>query len=228
MLKKAGIEYQASLTHSANHAGYYPGAVPVSIKLLFTPDEGKVLGAQVIGLSGVDKRVDVFATAIMTGATVETLEKLDLAYAPPYGSAKDPVNIAGYVGHNILKGEVEAVYWDDVDVVCQEKKCFILDVRTKEECETGMVHEAVNIPVDELRDRLDEIPKERRILIYCQVGLRGYVAYRILKQNGFDSRNLSGGYKTYEIVTGKQANEDVYEHDHITYKDEILKGKPSA
>lgn len=228
MLKKAGIPYRASLTHSANHAGYYPGAVPVSIKLLFSPDEGKVLGAQVIGLKGVDKRVDVFATAIISGATVADLEELDLAYAPPYGSAKDPANIAGYVAHNLLKGDMEAAYWSDVDRVCEEGKCFILDVRTPGEYALGKLKGAVNIPVDELRDRLDEIPKNRRVLVYCQVGQRAYVAYRILKQHGFDARNLSGGYKTYEIATGKQANVDVYEYDRVTLKNEIIKVKPNT
>lgn len=225
MLKKAGIPYRASLTHSASHAGYYPGAVPVSIKLLFMPDEGKLLGAQVIGLAGVDKRVDVFATAIMSGATVVDLEELDLAYAPPYGSAKDPVNIAGYVAHNILKGDVQTAYWYDVDPICEEKKCFILDVRTPRECKLGMVATAVNIPLNELRDRLDEIPKNKRILVYCQVGLRAYIACRILTQHGYDAYNLSGGHKTYEIVTGKQANEDVYQYDRITLQNEIIKVK---
>lgn len=225
MLKKAGIPYRASLTHSASHAGYYPGAVPVSIKLLFSPDEGKILGAQVIGLQGVDKRVDVFATAIMSGATVVDLEELDLAYAPPYGSAKDPVNIAGYVAHNILKEDVRTAYWYDVDRVCEEKKCFILDVRTPQECKLGMVATAVNIPLNEVRDQLDEIPKDKRILVYCQVGLRAYIACRILTQHGYDAYNLSGGYKTYEIVTGKQANEDIYQYDRVTLQDEIIKVK---
>ncbi len=228
MLQKTGIPYKASLTHSANHAGYYPGAVPVSIKLLFSPDDGKVLGAQVIGLAGVDKRVDVFATAIMAGATVADLEELDLAYAPPYGSAKDPANIAGYVAHNILKGDLEAAYWNDVDQVCEAGQCFILDVRTPGEYALGNLKGAVNIPVDELRNRLAEIPKDRRVLVYCQVGQRAYVAYRMLKQHGFDVRNLSGGYKTYEIATGKQANVDVYEYDRVTLKNEIIKVKPTA
>jgi rhodanese-related sulfurtransferase len=225
MLNKAGMHYQASLTHSASHTGYYPGAVPISIKLLFTPDEGKILGAQVIGLDGVDKRLDVLATAIMSGATVQDLEELDLAYAPPYGSAKDPINIAGYVAHNIIKGDVQAVYWYDVDRVCEEGTCFILDVRTPLECKLGEVLTAINIPIDELRDRLDELPKDRRILVYCQVGLRAYVACRILKQHGFEAYNLSGGYKTYELVTGKQANEDVYQYDRVTLKDEVIKLK---
>jgi len=225
MLKRAGIDYRVSLTHSASHAGYYPGAAPVSIKLLFTPDEGKVLGAQVIGLDGVDKRLDVFATAIMSGATVANLEELDLAYAPPYGSAKDPVNIAGYVAHNILKGDVQTAYWYDVDRICEEGKCFILDVRTPGECKLGMVATAVNIPLDELRDRLDEIPKDKRILVYCHVGLRAYIVCRILTQHGRDAYNLSGGYKTYEIVTDKQANEDVYEYDRVTLQGDVIKLK---
>lgn len=225
MLKKADIPYRASLTHSASHAGYYPGAVPVSIKLLVTTDNGNILGAQVIGLDGVDKRVDVFATAIMSGATVADLEELDLAYAPPYGSAKDPVNIAGYVAHNILKADVNAVYWYDVDRICEAGTCFVLDVRTAAECKLGMLQPAVNIPLDQLRDRLNEIPKDRRILVYCQAGLRAYIACRILTQHGYDAWNLSGGYKTYEIVTGKQANEDVYEYDQITLRDEVIKVK---
>ncbi len=228
MLKKAGMPYKASVTHSANHAGYYPGAVPVSVKVLFSPDDGKLLGAQVIGLHGVDKRVDVFATAIMAGMTVADLEELDLAYAPPYGSAKDVVNIAGYAAHNLLKGDVTAAYWDDVDNVCEAGKCCILDVRTLDEYTLGSLDRSLHIPVDELRDRLDELPKDQRILVYCQVGLRGYVACRILQQHGFDAVNLSGGYKTYEIATGKQANEDVYEYDQITLKDEIHKVKPSS
>jgi rhodanese-related sulfurtransferase len=228
MLKQAGIPYRASVTHSASHAGYYPGAVTVSIKLVFTPETGKVLGAQLIGLDGVDKRLDVIATAIMAGATVEDLEQLDLAYAPPYGSAKDPVNVAGYVAHNIIKGDVNAVYWYDVDQVCTEGTCFILDVRTPEECALGMVQGAVNIPVNELRGRLDEIPTGKRILVYCHAGLRAYIACRMLEQHGFEAYNLSGGYKSYGIVTGKQANEDIYEYDRVTLKDEIIRQKSGA
>jgi NADPH-dependent 2,4-dienoyl-CoA reductase/sulfur reductase-like enzyme/rhodanese-related sulfurtransferase len=228
MLQKAGIPYRASLTHSANHAGYYPGAVPVSVKLLFSPDDGKVLGAQVIGLDGVDKRVDVFATAIMSGATVANLEELELAYAPPYGSAKDAVNIAGYVAHNILKGDVEPVYWNEIERLRDHEHYFILDDRTPKECESGMIKGAVNIPVDELRSRFTEIPRDRPVLVYCQVGLRGYVGCRILQQNGFKAVNLSGGYKTFEIATGKQANEDIYQYDRVTLKDEIIKVKPEG
>lgn len=230
MLQRANIPYRASVTHSANHAGYYPGAVPVSIKLLFAPDDGKILGAQVVGLDGVDKRLDVFSSAMTTGATVVDLEELELAYAPPYGSAKDPVNIAGYVAHNLLKDDVQAVYWRDAERESREGagNYCILDVRTPKECEEGMIEGAINIPVDELRDRLDELPKDLPIIVYCQVGLRAYIACRILKQNGFDPRNLSGGYKTYEMATGKQANEDVYEYDRITLKDDIIKVKEGA
>ncbi len=228
MLQRAGIAYRASVTHSANHAGYYPGAVPISIKVLFAPDDGKLLGAQVIGLDGVDKRLDVFATAVMSGATVADLEELELAYAPPYGSAKDPVNIAGYVAHNILRGDVQAVYWNDVDRVCAAGTCCILDVRTPRECRDGMLPGAINIHVDDLRERLGELPKDKRILIYCHVGLRAYFACRILKQRGFEVCNLSGGYKTYEIATGKQANEDIYEYDRVTLKDDIVKVKEAS
>jgi NADPH-dependent 2,4-dienoyl-CoA reductase/sulfur reductase-like enzyme/rhodanese-related sulfurtransferase len=223
MLQRTGIPYRKVLIHAANHAGYYPGAVSISIKILFTPDQGTVLGAQVIGLQGVDKRVDVFATAIMSGATVADLEKLDLAYAPPYGSAKDPVNIAGYVAHNMLKGDTEPIYWDEMVQIRDTGTDLILDVRTPKECDLGMVKGAINIPVDELRHRIDELPKDRRIVIYCQVGLRGYVAERMLRQHGLTVCNLSGGYKTFEIATGKQANADIYEHDRITLTDEVVK-----
>ncbi|MBD3308126.1 CoA-disulfide reductase [candidate division KSB3 bacterium] len=228
MLKQAGIPYRASVTHSASHAGYYPGAVTVSIKLVFTPETGKVLGAQLIGLDGVDKRLDVIATAIMAGATVEDLEQLDLAYAPPYGSAKDPVNVAGYVAHNILKGDMPVIYWNEIDRISDTQQGMIVDVRTPREHALGTIPGAVNIPIDDLRQRLDEIPQDRPVYLYCQVGQRAYVAQRILTQHGFDVHNLSGGYKTYEIATGKQANEDIYEYDRITLNDEIRREAPPA
>ncbi len=222
MLQKAGMPYKKSIIHSANHAGYYPGAVPVSTKLLFSPEDGKVLGAQVIGLDGVDKRVDVFATAIIAGMTVADLEKLELSYAPPYGSAKDAVNISGYVANNILKGDMHPIYWDEI----LDADGVLLDVRTPAECKLGMIEGALNIPLDDLRGRLDQLPKDQRIVIYCQAGLRGYVAEKILRQAGFETCNLSGGYKTFEIATGKQANEDIYVHDRITLKDEVVKDRP--
>ena len=194
-LAKTGIEYEKLYIHTANHAGYYPGAKQMHIKLLFSKPEGRVLGAQVIGADGVDKRIDVFAVAIRAGMTVFDLQELELAYAPPYGSGKDPVNIAGFAAANILDGTVEIKHFTEL-----QKDDFILDVRTPGEFIRGSVPGAKNIPVDDLRGRLDELPKDRTIHAYCGVGLRSYIACRILKQNGFDVRNLPGGYTTYRAV----------------------------
>jgi len=221
VLKRKGIEYEKSFTHSPSHAGYYPGAIPMSIKLLFSKKDGKILGAQVIGYDGVDKRLDVIATAIRAGMTVYDLEELELAYAPPYSSAKDPVNIAGYVASNILKGDHKIFHWHEVATL-DRKNTMLLDVRAPMEYNLGTIEGAVNIPVDDLRNRLSEIPKDNDIYVFCQVGLRGYVAYRILLQNGFKNiKNLSGGYKTYQLATQKQSNEDIYEYDKITKADDI-------
>lgn len=193
--KRLGISYMKSYTHSPNHAGYYPGAFIMSIKLLFSPNTGKVLGAQIIGKSGVDKRIDVFATAIRHSLTVEDLSELELSYAPPYGSAKDAVNIAGFAAQNILNGTVKNVYPEDVEAVKQNST--LLDVRTEEEHEQGAISGSILIPLDELRNRINEIDKRKPVIVFCQVGLRGYLAARILSQNGFNVSNLSGGYKTY-------------------------------
>ncbi|WP_010245420.1 CoA-disulfide reductase [Acetivibrio cellulolyticus] len=220
ILQRNNMEYEKSFTHSASHAGYYPGAIPMSIKLVFDKKNGKVLGAQIIGYEGVDKRIDVIATAIRAGMTVYDLEKLELAYAPPYSSAKDPVNIAGFTASNILKGDSEIFHWDEVSSL-DSSKALLVDVRSEMEFSLGTIEGAVNIPVDDLRTRLNELPKDKEILIFCQVGLRGYVAYRILKQKGFRVRNLSGGYKTYQLAVQKQSNEDIYEYDKITKADEI-------
>ncbi|SNX54017.1 CoA-disulfide reductase [Thermoanaerobacterium sp. RBIITD] len=201
LLKKFGINYEKTIIHPNSHASYYPDALPMSIKLLFSKDDGKILGAQIVGFDGVDKRIDVIATAIRSGMTVYDLEKLELSYAPPYSSAKDPVNMAGFVASNILKGDVNVFHWDDVSKI-DKAKTFLLDVRTNMEYSLGNIDGSVNIPVDELRDRLDEIPKDKEILVYCQVGLRGYLACRILSQHGFKFvKNLSGGYKTYKAAT---------------------------
>jgi len=219
-LKKNGIKYEKSFTHSASHAGYYPGSIPLSIKLLFEVESGKVLGAQIIGYEGVDKRIDVIATAIRAGMTVNELEKLELAYAPPYSSAKDPVNIAGYTASNIIKNGDCIFHWDEIDTL--PKDAMLIDVRTKMEFDLGTIGDAVNIPIDELRSRLSEIPKEKDIYIFCQVGLRGYLAYRILIQKGYAKvKNLSGGYKTYQLAVQKQSNEDIYQYDKIMKNDEI-------
>lgn len=221
-LKKNGVEYEKSFTHSPSHAGYYPGAIPMSVKLLFNKNDGKILGSQIIGYDGVDKRIDVIATAIRAGMTVSDLEKLELAYAPPYSSAKDPVNISGYTAANIVKGDCRVFHWHDVAAIDREK-AVLLDVRTKMEFSLGTIEGSLNIPVDELRDRADELPKDKGIYIFCQVGLRGYIAFRLLVQKGFTRVwNLSGGYKTYQLAVQKQANEDIYEYDKIM-KDDLIK-----
>ncbi len=221
ILNRNGIEYEKSFTHSPSHAGYYPGAIPMSIKLLFGKNDGKVLGAQIIGYEGVDKRIDIISTAIRAGMTVHDLEKLELAYAPPYSSAKDPVNIAGFTAANILKGDCRVFQWQDVASV-DPGKSLLLDVRTSMEYDLGSIEGALNIPIDVLRERIGELPKDKEILVFCQVGLRGYVACRLLMQKGFDVRNLSGGYKTYQLAVEKQSNEDIYQTVRIM-KDDLIK-----
>ncbi|KKB52872.1 hypothetical protein HMPREF1212_01029 [Parabacteroides sp. HGS0025] len=202
LLKREGIAYQSSYTHSASHAGYYPGAVPMSIKILFSPEDGKLLGAQIVGFDGVDKRIEMLAQVIQRKGTVYDLTELEQAYAPPYSSAKDPVNMAGYVAENILTKKVEIIGWRDIARLSSET--ILVDVRTADEYSLGSIPGAINIPVDELRSRLSELPKNRPIVVTCAVGLRGYLAYRILVQHGYkDVRNLSGGYKTWSIATAK-------------------------
>ena len=191
-LAKTGIEYEKLYLHPANHVTYYPGAEQMHIKLLFSKPEGKVLGAQIIGSDGVDRRIDIFAVAIRAGLTVFDLQELELAYAPPYGSGKDAVNMAGFAASNILEGTVEAAHWNQLD-----KNDFILDVRSAGEFRRGHVSSAVHIPVDEIRGRLDELPNNTVINVYCATGVRSYIACRILMQNGFNARNVSGGYVTY-------------------------------
>ncbi len=198
-LKKSGIEYQSAIVHPNSHASYYPGALPLSVKLLFAPATGRIFGAQAVGYDGVDKRLDVLATMLRFEKTVFDLTDLELAYAPPFSSAKDPVNMAGYVASNILNQDVAVVTWDQL-AVPPALNYFILDVREPAEVQLGAISGAVNIPLDQLRDRLGELPKDREIVAYCQVGVRSYIATRILKQNGFRVKNLSGGYKTYQTV----------------------------
>jgi NADPH-dependent 2,4-dienoyl-CoA reductase/sulfur reductase-like enzyme/rhodanese-related sulfurtransferase len=207
-LRRKEIVYEKSYTHSISHAGYYPGAMPMAVKLLFARDGGKVLGAQIVGYEGVDKRIDVIATAIRAGMSVSDLETLELAYAPMYSSVKDPVNIAGYTAANILKGDCPIFHWDEVAAL-DHGTVLLLDVRTPGEYKRGTIPGAVNIPVDSLRERLNEIPRNKAVYLFCQIGLRGYIATRILRQRGFDQvKNLSGGFKTYQLATQKQANED--------------------
>jgi len=199
-LKRAGTAYEKVYVHPTNHASYYPGASPISLKLLFSPEDGKILGAQAVGSDGVDKRIDVLAVAIRAGLTVYDLEELELSYAPPYGSAKDPVNYAGFVASNVLRGDAQICHTEDMIEPREDQ--VILDVRKAFEVATGIIPGAVHIPLDELRDRIGELPKDKEVLAYCAVGLRGYLACRILAQRGFACRNLTGGIKTYAAVTG--------------------------
>lgn len=201
--KNAGISYEKSYTYSGSHASYYPGAVNMSIKLMFEKETGKILGAQLVGYDGVDKRCDVFATAIRAGMTINDLTELELAYAPPFSSAKDPVNMAGYVAENILTGRTKIFHWHDVSGIDLEKST-LLDIRTVQEYENGFIPGSVNIPLDSLRSRIDELDPAKKIYVICQVGLRGHVACRILTQMGFDCLNLSGGYRLYSSIFGKK------------------------
>jgi len=197
--KEPGKDYITTTTHSASHAGYYPGGSAMAIKLIYTP-EGRVLGAQIVGFDGVDKRIDDIAIAVRHRMTVHDLQEFELAYAPPFSSAKDPVNMAGYVGSNVLNGDVKVAYWNEA-MNADMSKAFLLDVREPFEYEQGHIQNAVNIPLGQIRSRLNEIPKDKDIIVNCQVGLRSYIGVRILMQNGFDRvRNLSGGYKTYRAV----------------------------
>lgn len=200
--KALHLNYEKSFTFSANHATYYPGATNMSIKTIFEKDTGKILGAQIVGNDGVDKRCDVFATAIRAGMTAKDLTELELCYAPPFGSAKDPVNMAGYVIENMMSGLVKTFHWHDIEKISKDPGAFLLDTRNPMEYMAGTIPGFVNIPLDSLRDRLDEIPKDKTIYVTCQIGLRGYIAARILMQNGYDVYNLSGGYRLYQTIFG--------------------------
>lgn len=195
-LKMNKIEYNAIHIHPNSHAGYYPGASPIALKLLFGK-EGQILGAQAVGTEGVEKRIDVIATAIKFGARADQLAAVELAYAPPYSSAKDPVNMLGYVADNMMSGKLETFQWSDIEEL-KEKNAFFLDVREDFELATGTIEGSVQIPLNQLRDRLGELPKDKTIYVYCQVGQRGYNATRVLEQAEFSAKNLDGGYKTYK------------------------------
>ncbi|HQI70903.1 MAG TPA: FAD-dependent oxidoreductase, partial [Bacteroidales bacterium] len=220
ILRKENIPYLSAVIHSGSHAGYYPGAIPMSIKIIFSP-EGKLYGAQIVGYDGVDKRIDILAGIINFGGTISDLTRIEHAYAPPYSSAKDPVNIAGFVAENILKKRMMPFSWRDIAAL-DLATSMLIDVRTRDEFQLGAIPGAVNIPVDEIRTRMGEIPKNKKIVVYCGVGLRGYVACRILMQSGYQEVfNLSGGYKTYEFAIQKQSNEDVYANDKIDIDNQI-------
>ncbi|OQB15963.1 MAG: Coenzyme A disulfide reductase [Firmicutes bacterium ADurb.Bin193] len=203
--KSLDLDYEKSFTYSASHASYYPGAVNMSVKLVFEKKDGKILGAQIVGYDGVDKRIDVIATAIRAGMTVYDLTRLELAYAPPYSSAKDPVNMAGYVAENALTGKVKLIHWHDIDALMKNENAVFLDVRTAMEYENGHIPNFINIPLDDIRQRLGEFDRSNTYYITCQVGLRGYLACRILSQKGFQCYNLSGGYRLYNSIFGKDA-----------------------
>jgi len=195
-LKDKGIAYEKSYTHPASHAGYYPGAVPMVMKLLFAPDGGRLLGGQIVGIDGVDKRIDVLSTALYAGLTVPDLAAIELSYAPQFGTGKDGVNLAGYVSSNILSGDTKVFHADEIDSRLRDG-AQLLDVRSEGEFHRGHIEGALNIPIDELRGRLEEVPRDRPILVYCLTGIRSYLGTRILDQEGFDASNLSGGYVVY-------------------------------
>lgn len=199
MLVRSGTPWRKVYVHPAHHAGYYPGAEAMTLKLLFSPDTGKLLGAQGVGGAGVDKRIDVLAVALQAGMTVFDLEELELCYSPQFGSAKDPVNMAGFVGAGLLRGDHPQLAVEDVLAKAEADRPFLLDVRTAKEFANGHLPLAVNIPVDVVRERLGELPRNRVIAVYCQVGQRGYIATRLLRQHEYDAMNLSGGYKTYRL-----------------------------
>lgn len=201
-LAKANISYKTLLIHPNNHAGYYPGASQITLKLLFSED-GKILGAQACGMDGVEKRIDVIATALRYGGSIYDLTELELSYAPPFGSAKDPVNFAGYVAENWLTGKSDLVHPRELKNIKNNNDIVVLDVRTPSERENGYVEGSININVNELRDNLDKLDKSKEYWIHCAVGVRAYVVERILKQNGFKCKNITGGYKSIKAIEFK-------------------------
>jgi len=200
-LNRQNVKFKTSTTHSGSNAGYYPGAMPMSIKINFDPETGQIYGAQIVGYIGIDKRIDQIAILIKHKKTIYDLIQLEHAYAPPFASAKDPIAIAAYVAQNIISNKMPVFYWNDIEKI-DFNNSILIDVRTPDEFELGYIKGAINIPVDELRDRIHELPQDKKTYIYCQVGLRGYLATNILIQRGFkDVYNLSGGYKTYISAT---------------------------
>lgn len=200
-LKESGIDYRSITIHPNSHAGYYPGAASMTVKLLFSPADGRLFGAQIVGYEGVDKRIDLIAQVIKNGGVVSDLVRTEHSYAPPYSSAKDPVALVGYVAENVLSGRMTPIYWREVRDM-DRSAVTLVDVRTPEEFAAGAVEGAINIPLDSIRQSLDRIPADKPVVVYCAVGLRGYLASNILRQHGFkDVRNLIGGLKTYRAAT---------------------------
>lgn len=223
-LEQAELPFQNVIVHASNHAGYYPNASPMALKLLFSP-EGKIYGAQAVGIEGVEKRIDVIATAIQAGMSVYDLEELELAYAPPYSSSRDPVNIVGFTAGNVLRGDAKVMTWDQINKL-DRHAVSLVDVRLPEELGLGMLDGAINIPLQKIRQQTNEIPKDRPVLVYCQTGQRSYFAARALNQLGYDAYNLTGGYKTYSHAVGRQSNFDVFEHVTISSREEIMEIPP--
>ena len=206
--RKAGLDVEAVILSPMNHAGYYPGGRVMTIKAVFARDTGKLLGAQIVGADGVDKRIDVLATAIRAGMTAADLTELDLAYAPPYSSAKDPVNMAGYMMENIRRGLVRQFRLEDLDALPRDGSVTLLDTRTPAEYRRGHADGFVNLPLDDLRDRLGELDPAKPVYVMCQSGLRSYLACRLLTQHGFACRNFAGGYRFYEAVITDRCQSD--------------------
>ncbi len=200
MLQRKGLSYRRIYVFPADHATYYPGAHAITLKLLFAPEDGRILGAQAVGVTGVDKRIDVLAVAQRAGLTVFDLEDLELCYAPPFGSAKDAVNMAGFVASNVVRGDV--ALWEPEELATLTGDQVLLDVRNPQEFAQGSIPDATCLPVDDLRARLAELPQDKELLVFCQVGLRGYIAARLLTQHGYRARNLSGGYRRYAMWKG--------------------------
>lgn len=221
-LAAAGIEHRTCIIHAGSHASYYPGAMPLALKLCWAPADGRILGAQAVGAEGADKRIDVIAAAMRAGLGVNDLSTLELAYAPPFGSAKDPVNVAGDVAGNIQAGAVQVVEWSELrDLLADPARVpQLVDVRTPEEFAQGSIPGARNIELDQLRMRIGELDPARETVVFCQVGLRGYLAWRILHQRGLTKvRNLSGGFKTWALATTRHAQTDVLDFENIKHRD---------
>jgi rhodanese-related sulfurtransferase len=199
-LRAAGIAFETVSLHPNSHAGYYPGAKPLALKVLFAPDTGRLLGAQAVGTDGADKRIDVLATALRASMTVDDVADLELAYAPPFGSAKDPVNLAGMAAQNVRAGRMRTVRWDEVAAL-DPLRTLVLDVREAREREGGaVIPGSVHVPLGELRARLHELPRDKEIVAHCASGQRSYAACRVLAQHGFRCRNLTGAFKTWKAA----------------------------
>ena len=198
--KKSGLNYEKIVLSPMSHASYYPGGNVMTMKVLFQKENEKILGAQIVGYDGVDKRIDVIATAVRAGLKASELAELALSYAPPYSSAKDPVNMAGFIMENVITGKISHFHYEDIESLMQDKNSFFLDTRTPFEYARGHAEGFVNIPVDDLRERLSEVPKDKKIYVMCQSGLRSYLASRILICNGYDAVNYAGGYRFYSMI----------------------------